>query len=218
MDDDDQVVAGALARALQTWESISEPERYAFAGVCGLCQDEDGKTIGHRFPSSPIDDDFFSMRMVRGVRGDKREVVLRSAVGAFRFPLYDGEKRTPANILWIDLARQYKLRFVNDHWLIKEYRPDGMSANALKQKVASARSMANYYGRTLAAFPAMPLPLRFRFMVNHLRFAAHSGEPLARSIAATRHTSTAIMSAPLALLIAWNDRRLLAGQDRRRGR
>jgi glycosyltransferase involved in cell wall biosynthesis len=210
LDDDDFIAPGALADILSTWTAIPADKRAAFCGVCGLCSTAAGTIVGQQFPASPIDADFFSMRIVRGVRGDKREVVLRSAIGDFRFPSFPGEKRVSTNLLWFDLAARYQTRFVNRTWVIKDYRPDGITANGLKHRVTSANLTRLYYEKTLSLFPDMPLTTRLRFIVNYLRFAKHANEPLATSLGRVNDRLMTLLSAPVARAIAWNDRRLLA--------
>ncbi len=175
LDDDDQLATGALASMLSVWNSIPEDRRHEFCGVTGLAVRPDDSVIGHRFPNAPADSDFFTMRQIRNVRGDKKEVFLREALGEWRFPQIDGELRVPTNLLWFELAARYRVRFVNEPWVVKTYRPDGLTANGLKNKVASARLTALVHATALEKFPRMPFFLRFRTEMQFARFAAHAG-------------------------------------------
>lgn len=175
LDDDDHLTDGALASMLSVWNSIPEDQRPQFCGVAGLAVRPDGSVIGDRFPKAPADSDFFTMRQVRNVRGDKKEVFLREALGAWRFPAIPGEYRVPTNLLWFELASRYRVRFVNEPWVVKTYRPDGLTANGLKNKVASARLTAMADARALELFPHMPWWLKIRTSFNYARYAAHSG-------------------------------------------
>jgi glycosyltransferase involved in cell wall biosynthesis len=196
LDDDDTIPEGALADIVATWEGIPKAERAEFCGVAGLAARPDGKIIGQQFPSDPLDDDFFSARFVGGVRGDKREVLLRSALGDWRFPVVQGEYRVATNLLWFHLASRYRMRFVNRVWLIKTYRPDGLSANGLRNKVESAQLTAHYNKEALRLFPSMPLLLKLRFTLDYMRFAAHAGVPPAER-------RGVLKGSPLAGIMAW---------------
>jgi glycosyltransferase involved in cell wall biosynthesis len=177
LDDDDQLTEGALTEMLSTWNGIPDNERPTFCGVVGLAVRPDGSLIGDKFPHAPADSDFFTMRQVRNVRGDKKEAFLRAALGDWRFPQISGELRVPTNLLWFELASRYRARFVNQPWVVKTYRPDGLTANGLKNKVASARLSALMNATALEKFPDMPLWLRLRFSVGYARFATHAGMP-----------------------------------------
>jgi len=177
LDDDDRIEPGALADIVATWESIPAAARDGFCGVCGLAAKMDGTVIGDPFPSSPRDDDFFSLRIASRVRGDKREVFRRDALGSWRFPVFAGENRVATNLLWFELAARYRARFINNVWLRKTYLPDGLTANGLRNKVRSANSTALYNATALRLFPRMPWWAKLRFRVDYARYAAHAGAP-----------------------------------------
>lgn len=193
LDDDDTLPPGALADILATWESIAPGERDGFCGVCGLAEDQNGKLIGTGFPQDPTDSDFFTLRQVTGVRGDKREVVLRERVGNWRFPVFAGEARVATNLLWFHLAARYRARFVNRVWLTKTYQPDGLTAHGLRNKVRSARSTAYYNETALRLFPHMPLWLKLRFGRDYARYARHAGIALAERRAVLKATPFATL-------------------------
>lgn len=175
LDDDDFIAPGALADVLATWDSIPEAERAGFCGVCGLAARMDGTVIGEQFPASPMDSDFFTARIVDRIRGDKREVFRRLALGDWRFPVIPGELRVATNLLWFDLASRYKARFVNRVWLNKNYLPGGITANGLRNKVRSAKLTAHYNATALRLFPRMPWWAKLRFKLDYARYAAHAG-------------------------------------------
>lgn len=183
LDDDDHLTDGALASMLSVWNSIPEDQRPQFCGVAGLAVRPDGSVIGDRFPKAPADSDFFTMRQIRNVRGDKKEVFLREALGDWRFPAILGEYRVSTNLLWFELAARYQARFVNEPWVVKTYRPDGLTANGLKNKVRSARLTAMADAKALGLFPQMPWWLRFRFSVSYARYATHAGIPWSNQLA-----------------------------------
>lgn len=183
MDDDDLIRPDCLEVALATWEAIPEGQRDQYWGVCGLCEYEDGTLVGNRFPDELLDTDYFTMRMIRNIRGDKKEVLRRSAVGDFRFEVIEPERRAIKNMLWFGLARNYRTRFTNTVIMTKGRRPDGITAHGRRQKVDSPNLTAKYNLSLLEWFPKAPFWLRLRFAVDFLRYRQHAGEP----IAAARH-------------------------------
>ncbi|WP_423069087.1 glycosyltransferase family 2 protein [Devosia sp. CN2-171] len=178
MDDDDLIRPDCLEVALDAWQAIPANQRDQYWGICGLCEYEDGILVGKRFPDDLLDTDYFTMRMVRNVRGDKKEVLRRSALGDFRFEVIEPERRAIKNMLWFGLARTYRTRFVNTVFMCKGRRPDGITANGRRQKVDSPNLTAKYNLSLLQWFPQAPLWLRFRFAVDFLRYRRHAGEPI----------------------------------------
>lgn len=209
LDDDDQLADGALAAMLSTWNSIAEDRKHEFCGVAGLAVRPDGSVIGDKFPDAPVESDFFTMRQIRNVRGDKKEAFLRSALGKWRFPALPGEYRVPTNLLWFELASRFKVRFVNEPWVVKTYRADGLTANGLKNKVASANTTALADARALELFPAMPWWLRLRFNVSYARYAAHAAIPSRDQLAVQGRGLLASVAGPIGRMQAKRDLRRL---------
>jgi glycosyltransferase involved in cell wall biosynthesis len=208
MDDDDLIRPDCLENALAAWQSIPAAERDGYCGVCGLCEFEDGTLVGNRFPEDTLDSDYFTVRMVRNVRGDKKEVLRRSALGDFRFEVIEPERRAIKNMLWFGLARTYRTRFVNTIFMRKGRRPDGITANGRRQKVTSPNLTAKYNLSLLQWFPGAPFWLRLRFAVDYLRYRGHAGEDIG---AAARHlpAGLALVAKPLARVAMRRDLRKL---------
>jgi glycosyltransferase involved in cell wall biosynthesis len=208
MDDDDLIRPDCLEVALKAWEAIPEGLRDQYWGVCGLCEYEGGTLVGNRFPDDLLDTDYFTMRMVRNVRGDKKEVLRRSALGTFRFEVIEPERRAIKNMLWFGLARTYRTRFVNTVLMTKGRRPDGITASGRRQKVDSPNLTAKYNLSLLQWFPRAPFWLRFRFAVDYLRYRRHAGEPI-EAARKQLPVGLAMLAAPLARLAIRRDLRKL---------
>ena len=204
MDDDDQIRPDCLQVALDAWEAIPANRRGQYWGVCGLCEYEDGTLVGNRFPDDLLDTDYFTMRMVRNIRGDKKEVLRRSALGDFRFEVIEPERRAIKNMLWFSLARTYKARFVNTVFMCKGRRPDGITANGRRRKVDSPILTAKYNLSLLQWFPQAPFWLRFRFAVDFLRYRRHAGESIG-SARKQLSTGLALLATPFARLAVHRD-------------
>jgi glycosyltransferase involved in cell wall biosynthesis len=176
--DDDALVPGALQRMLAVWETIPTAEKGGFCGVCGLSVDQRGRILGDKFPQDVVDSDFFQMRVVASIRGDKREAVLRSVIGGYRFKVFDHETRVPTSSLWLHLAKTHKVRFVNESWCVMTYLPGGMTKSLAQIRISSARSTATHYRDVLDDFPDMPTRLKVRYAANLVRYSIHAGQRL----------------------------------------
>jgi glycosyltransferase involved in cell wall biosynthesis len=210
MDDDDQLRPEALQRAETAWESIPPGERDQFCGICGLCADEDDVVFGSRFPSSRMDSDFFTMRVVHGVRGDKQEIVRRDAIGNYRVPVFPGERLGNASLYFFHAGRNLKARFVNEIWMTKGRLGDGLSARMRRAKMRSPNFHAEAQRQILEDHPRAPFLYRLKTAKDYLRYRAHAGEPMR---AAAKRLSDHWL-AWLAMPVAWG---AVQGDRRRAG-
>jgi glycosyltransferase involved in cell wall biosynthesis len=175
MDDDDLLDPQGLERLSAAWESIPALLRDTYCGVAGLCTYPDGRLIGDQYPTDHFDSDFFALREVLGIRGDKKEAVRRSCIGSWRFTVFGTERRAPTASLWFHLSTMYRARFVNQVVAIKDYHPEGMSANLRRIRVKSALSTSAFYETVLREHAQMPFAVRVRYLANLRRFRGHSG-------------------------------------------
>lgn len=209
MDDDDLLDPHGLERLAQAWASIPERERDAYCGVAGLCTYPDGRLIGDRYPDDLSDSDFFTVREIRGVRGDKKEAVRRACIGDWRFTIEGTERRAPTASLWFHLATQWRARFVNEIIAIKDYRPEGMSANLRRIRAKSAVSTCAFYENVLLEHERMPYRLRVRYLANLTRFRRHAGLPGLPGGLVTERLSTRVPGAMIGEVAYRVDRFLL---------
>jgi glycosyltransferase involved in cell wall biosynthesis len=175
LDSDDEYVPTALERFLWHWESIPEPMRSGFAGVAGLCVDQSGDVIGTRFPEDVLDSDYLEIRAKHGVKGDKAGFATTASVLEFPFPELEGERFVTEALVYNRIARRYRVRFVNEVMMIKEYRPEGISAHARVVLALSPVSTRMYHAEAIA--DGASGTLRLKHYANHVRFSLHAGLP-----------------------------------------
>jgi glycosyltransferase involved in cell wall biosynthesis len=114
VDSDDAMSPDALERVHAIWHELPDTERSIFCGVGGLCRDQFGAVIGDRFPTSPYDADFREMSFFRRVGGDKWCAQRTDVLRRYPFPAIPGTNFVPEGLLWLQIARAYKFRFVNE--------------------------------------------------------------------------------------------------------
>ena len=113
-DSDDAFPPNALERFSYHWHSISKNDREDFAGVVGLCRDDQGKLVGDVFPGDwGIDSDYLEMRYRYGVRGEKWGFNRTDVLRAHPFPEYL-PGHVPEGVVWTAIATRYKTRFINE--------------------------------------------------------------------------------------------------------
>jgi len=111
---DDALVPKALETIVYHWNAIPPSERPLFAAVNGLCCDQHGKIIGDTFPSNPFDSSLRENRYVHRLRGEKSGAALTEVVRRYPYPEVEGTHFVPEGLVWLDIAKSYKSRYVNE--------------------------------------------------------------------------------------------------------
>ncbi len=114
LDSDDSCVASALERFAFHWNDISENDRARFSAVTALCMDVDGNIIGDRYPYNVIDCDRSEIVFKYKVKGDKWGFQRTDILRQFPYPVQDQEKFIGEGVIWSEIGRRYKTRFVNE--------------------------------------------------------------------------------------------------------
>jgi len=69
LDSDDALLENALEVLVEKWKEIDDKQNIVF--VSSLCQDQNGKIVGDKFPKDPLICSIFDMRYKYNVKGDK---------------------------------------------------------------------------------------------------------------------------------------------------
>jgi glycosyltransferase involved in cell wall biosynthesis len=117
-DSDDACVPHTLERIVYHWNSIPASERHSFFAVNGLCCDQHGRIVGDFFPSNPFDSNLREKRYVYRIRGEKWGAALTEVVRRYPFPEIANSHFTPEGIIWLAIAKTYKIRYVNEAFRI----------------------------------------------------------------------------------------------------
>ena len=164
LDSDDALPPDSLAKLARAWDSIPEAERSAFCGVDGLCCDQHGRVVGDKYPRDPFDADLRERRYVYRPRGEKWGVVLAEIARRFPFPDVARGKYLPEGIVWLDMAKTYKCRAVNE--IVRVYYIDdaepGVTTAIRRRLAAHAEGNWHYYvwllNNDLEYFFSAPMP------------------------------------------------------------
>ncbi len=209
LDSDDWLVPEGIERILHWWNTIPEAERNCFAGVARLCVSPSSSIIGTRFPRDLMHSDSIEIRVRYRVKGDKCEVWRRDVLLQFPFPEDLGRFVTEA-LIWNRIARRYKLRFVNEAFMVKEYQVQGLSARSLELRVGSPEAARVYY-KEFAETQERKIPVlrRVREYANFTRFSLHGRVPLAHQAQEVRWKTLWAIGAVIGCFVYLRDLRRL---------
>ncbi|MGD0420700.1 MAG: glycosyltransferase family 2 protein [Xanthobacteraceae bacterium] len=118
LDSDDACIPEALARLANLWNTIPVSDRVHFSGVGGLCRNQHGEIIGDLFPSEPFDASLRDRRYIYRLRGEKWGMELTDIVRRHPFPEIRGTGFVPEGLVWMEIAKNYKIRSMNEAFRI----------------------------------------------------------------------------------------------------
>lgn len=173
VDSDDAFVDSALERLLYHWREIPDNKRYEYTGVACLCMYADGKIVGDKYPYKSIDSTALENRYKLKIKGDKWGFHRVNVLKEFPFPEPRGAKMThiPEDMVWLKIARKYKMRCINEALLV--YHMDSgnqVTRSDLTHKLAVRRYYAELLERDIDYLPYAPL----FFMKKALLFIRYS--------------------------------------------
>ncbi len=177
LDSDDGCLPEALARFKHHWDQIPASSRESFSGVTGLCRDQNGRLVGSRFPSDPLDCSAAELEYRYKVRGEKWGFLRLDVLNQFPYPEGVSGNFIPESYIWCQVSKHYKTRHINE-----ELRVYWTDAPSLVHGPANPRTNAE--GHRLMFKMVLDLesgwfftaPLRLlRAAVQYSRFAFLSG-------------------------------------------
>ena len=164
LDSDDGLAPNSLERLAYYWQTIPESEREFFSGVDGLCSDVNGKIVGIKFPRDIFDTNLREMKYVHRLYGEKWGMGRTDIMRRYLFPEIARGGYLPEGIIWLDIAKKYRSRAVNE--IVRIYYVDnnlpGVTADKKRDLDAHAIGRWHFYiwllNNDLEYFSKWPLP------------------------------------------------------------
>lgn len=144
LDSDDACQPESLSRFLDLWEGIENKE--LFSGICVLCQDQKGNKIGDDFPEPMFDSNSCEIVYKYGIRGEKWGFHRTEVLKKYPFPELREVKFIPECIVWHNIAKQYKIRCVNEAlriYFVHESKQDSLTNSA--SLLSTKKAKLEYY-------------------------------------------------------------------------
>jgi glycosyltransferase involved in cell wall biosynthesis len=200
-DSDDAFIEQALEVFYQAWRSIEDKEH--FSAVTALCMDSNGRIIGDRFPEDICDSDSIEMTYRFHVRGEKWGFHRTEVLKRFLFPHFEGEKFMAESVVWTQIARHFKTRFINVPLRIYGTTNDSLSHNTIALRTTSILGTFYYYDHVMA----LPIPLYDKLLasINYARFMFHASA-VALGFKKSRHAFLIACVLPLGYLVYLRDK------------
>jgi glycosyltransferase involved in cell wall biosynthesis len=208
IDSDDALSPQTLESLNRTWHEIPEAERANFCGIWGLCNDQHGAEVGDRFPASPFDADLRDVLFVHRIRGEKWCMLRTDVVRQFPFPEIP-ETYMPEGMIWLEIAKTYKTRCVNEVFRIYYVDDDNTGETITSRGGMGAHATGRMYfyswllNNNLSYFASSPMPfLKAAVMLPVV--ARYSGHPFRKAFGLTENIwakALVCLAFPVSLLI-----------------
>ena len=139
VDSDDWLPENAVEIILKYHEKYRKME-----GLCGysfLRFYPDGRVNDAFYPQDEWIDTYINARINAGIAGDKAEVFFTDVLKQYPFPVYEGEKFVPEDLIWIQMSGPYKMVHINQCVYISDYLEGGLTRSGRRMKIHSPKAM-----------------------------------------------------------------------------
>lgn len=113
-------------------------------GLCGysfLRCHGDGSVNTAYFPEDEQISTYLETRINGNIGGDKAEVFYTDLLKQYPFPVFEGEKYMPEDVVWMQMSGPYKMVHINKNVYICDYLEGGLTRTGRKMKILSPRGM-----------------------------------------------------------------------------
>lgn len=136
VDSDDQLAPNAVSTIKSVYETYRDEKD--LCGFSFLRKNWNGGYLSTSdIPKDGMKESFVDCRINRGIGGDMAEVWYTHCLREYPFPEFTGEKFLGEDIVWIQMAQKYQLRFFNQVIYFSDYLEDGLTSNRRKNNIAS---------------------------------------------------------------------------------
>ncbi len=183
LDSDDACLPNALERFKYHWDKISVDEKDRFSAVTCLCKDEDDKIVGDCFPYDVTDSDSIELFYKLKIRGEKWGFHRTDVLKKFPFPEIQNQDYCPEGIIWSQISKIYKTRFVNEALRIYFKGTDQLTKSSSPKKHALGHIISAKYtlNEEINYFKYSPLAF-IRSSANYSRFSFHQNVPVSKQL------------------------------------
>ncbi|MDR1005487.1 MAG: glycosyltransferase family 2 protein [Bacteroidales bacterium] len=166
LDSDDYLAGDALNKVWENYLQIKDD--LTFGGIIGLRPFANGQTYP-KVDYKKIDCTYPQWCARYNFHGETADVFLTTAIKEFPFPVIADEHYFSEDMLWYQMAKKYKMRFISDALVYGEYLPDGITKNIGNLRKNNPLSFMMYY-RYFSSQKTIPLRRRFRFCYEYWLF------------------------------------------------
>lgn len=142
VDSDDYLPVDSIQKIVQYHEKYKEQkEEYTLCGYSFLRCHADGSVNTAYFPQNEMIDSYRNVRINGNIGGDKAEVFYTDILKRFPFPVFEGEKFLPEDIVWMKMSGPYNMIHINENIYVCDYLEGGLTNSGRRMKIKSPKGM-----------------------------------------------------------------------------
>jgi glycosyltransferase involved in cell wall biosynthesis len=144
-DSDDACIPTALALYQQHWEAIEDKTN--FCGVTARCLDQNGRPLSKKYLPPILDVNSLDLRYKYGISEEMWGFTRTDILREFPFPEDIKNSWVPENIVWSEVGRRYKTRFIDVPiriYYTNEAHGSVVTANRVSRKTNDAGRIMYY--------------------------------------------------------------------------
>jgi hypothetical protein len=198
LDSDDSILPDALEKILKYWNLIPESDRGRFAGIGGLCLNDDDTLSGTPYPEDILDSDYLQVAGLGNMRGERREAIRTSVLREFPYPIIEGEKHIRPTMIFMRMSQKYRMRFVNLPLQINRHASDGITRHRFEYRMKNPKGLRLCFLEQITVFSGYLGPRKLlRSHVRYVRYSLHSGVGFIDQFREVKHLYYWTMALPL---------------------
>lgn len=140
----------------------------------------DGRVNTAYFPEDEKIDTYLHVRINGNIGGDKAEVFFTDILKRYPFPVFDGEKYMPEDVVWMRMSGPYQMVHINKNVYICDYLEGGLTNTGRRMKIYSPKGMM-LRSKIYLEEPETCFKVRVKMMLLYIvygHFAGYGGKRL----------------------------------------
>jgi glycosyltransferase involved in cell wall biosynthesis len=207
LDSDDLMLPQALERIKAHWEAIPDDQKPRFAGVGGMCLNEDGTVSGEPYPQDVIDSDYLEIFKYCRMNGERREALRTEVLREYPYPRIGAERWLRPTLILRRMAHRYRIRFTNELLQVNRHAPGGISENRFRYRVLCPKGQRLYFLEEITLNDRFTPRKRLRrHHAQYVRYSMHSGIGLRHQATEIKHRTLWLAAIPEGVLSWFTDR------------
>lgn len=171
VDSDDELSSEAI-------ECIyNDYKKFNMDGICGIAYLRESKKGGYLtdklVPYDGLVESFCECRYGRAIKGDMAEVWVTDCLKKYPFPEFKGEKFLSEDVVWVKMAKEYRMIFRNKAIYISDYLEGGLTKGRRKNNFLSPKGCM--YRGSIQLEADLPLKYQCRAMLFYLVYGKAAG-------------------------------------------
>ncbi|NLL77131.1 MAG: glycosyltransferase family 2 protein [Clostridiales bacterium] len=176
VDSDDYLPSDAIELIMNYHDKYREKKlENRLCGYSFLRYYSDGTVNTAYFPENEKIDTYLQVRINGGIGGDKAEVFYTEIIKKYPFPVFQGEKFLPEDVVWMQMSEKYNMVHINECVYYCDYLEGGLTKTGRRMKIKSPKGMC-LRSKIYLNNEKVCLKVKIKMMLLYIIYGRTSGE------------------------------------------